>query len=118
MADDRGENRGDNATGKFEDAVDDVVGGLRLDGGATAVAMNMADAGEEEAEVVADLGDGADSGAGIATDGPLVDGGGGSQAFDVVDVRALHLAEELAGVGGERFDVAALALLEDGVKRK
>ena len=33
-----------------------------------------------------------------------------------VDVGALHLVEELAGVGGEGFDVAALALGVDGVE--
>ena len=40
----------------------------------------------------------------------------GREAFDGVDVGALDLVEELAGVGGERFDVAALALGVDGVE--
>ena len=40
----------------------------------------------------------------------------GRQALDEVDVGLVHLAEELPGVGGERFDVAALALGEDGVE--
>ena len=34
----------------------------------------------------------------------------------MVDVGLLHLPEELARVGGERLDVAALALGEDGVE--
>jgi hypothetical protein len=34
----------------------------------------------------------------------------------VIDVRFLHLPEELPGVGGERFDVATLTLGEDGVE--
>ena len=38
------------------------------------------------------------------------------QAFDVVDVGLVHHAEELAGVGGQRFDVAALAFGIDGVE--
>ena len=33
-----------------------------------------------------------------------------------VDVGLLHLLEELPGVGGERLDVAALALGVDGVE--
>ena len=41
---------------------------------------------------------------------------GWRQAIDGIDVGALHLVEELAGVGGERFDVAALALGVDGVE--
>ena len=46
----------------------------------------------------------------------LVDGDGGAEALDVVDVGLLHAAEELAGVGGEGLDVAALALGVDGVE--
>ena len=40
----------------------------------------------------------------------------GREAVDGVDVGAFHLVEELAGVGGEGFDVAALALGVDGVE--
>ena len=40
----------------------------------------------------------------------------GREPLDLVDVRLLHLAEELAGVGRERLDVAALALGVDGVE--
>ena len=42
----------------------------------------------------------------------------GRQALDEVDVGLVHLAEELPGVGGERLDVAALALGEDRVERE
>ena len=42
----------------------------------------------------------------------------GREAVDVVDVRLLHEPEELAGVGGERLDVAALALGVDRVERE
>ena len=42
----------------------------------------------------------------------------GRQALDEVDVGLVHLAEELAGVGRERLDVAALALGEDRVERQ
>ncbi len=75
-----------------------------------------ADAGEEQAEVVVDLGDGADRGAGVAAGRLLVDGDGRRQALDEVDVGLVHLAEELAGVGRQRLDVAALALGVDGVE--
>ena len=36
----------------------------------------------------------------------------------MVDVGFFHLTEELAGVGGEGLDVAALALGVDGVERE
>ena len=42
----------------------------------------------------------------------------GTQALDEVDVRPVDLAEELARVGGQRFDIAALALGEDRVERE
>ncbi len=78
--------------------------------------MGAADAGEEQSQIVVDLGDGADGGAGVAAGAFLVDRDGGGETVDVVDVRFLHLTEELAGVGGEGLDVAALTLGEDGVE--
>ena len=42
----------------------------------------------------------------------------GRQPLDEVDVGLVHLAEELAGVGRQRLDVAALALGEDRVERE
>ncbi len=44
----------------------------------------------------------------------LFDGDRGRKSFDGIDVGALHLIQELPRVGGERFDVAALAF---GVER-
>ena len=46
----------------------------------------------------------------------MLDGDGGREAVDGVDVGALHLVEELAGVGGKGFDVAALAFGVNGVE--
>ena len=40
----------------------------------------------------------------------------GAEAVDRVDVRLLHHLQELAGVGGEALDVAALALGVDRVE--
>ena len=42
----------------------------------------------------------------------------GRKPFDGVHFRALHLIEELPRVGGKRFDVAALALGVNRVKRE
>ena len=79
-------------------------------------AVRLADPGEEEAQVVVDLGHGADRRARVLRGALLVDRDRRRQTLDGVDVRLLHLAEELAGVGGERLDVAALALGVDGVE--
>ena len=48
----------------------------------------------------------------------LVDGNRGRQAFDLINVRLFHLAEELARVRAEAFDVAPLSLCVDGVERE
>ncbi len=101
-----------------QDAVDDLLGGLPLDRRATGRAVRVADPGEEEAEVVVDLGDGADGRAGVLRRGLLVDRDRGREALDEVDVGLVHLAQELARVRRERLDVAALALGEDGVERE
>ncbi len=48
--------------------------------------------------------------------GFLVNGDGGGEALDVIHIGLVHLADELARVGRERLDVAALALGEDGIE--
>ncbi len=73
-------------------------------------------AGVEEAEVVVDLGGSGYGGAGVAGLVLLLDRNGGSQSVHVVDVGLFDALEELAGVGGEGFDVAALAFGVDGVE--
>src|SRR5690606_22859745 len=72
--------------------------------------------GEEQAQVVVDLGDGANRGARVVRAAFLVDGDGRRQALDVFDIRLVHLAEELARIGRERLHVAALPFGEDGVE--
>jgi hypothetical protein len=79
-------------------------------------AKDLADAGEEEAQVVVDLGGGADGGARVAAAGALLDGDRGGEALDEVGVGLGELGEELARGGAEALDVAALALGEDGVE--
>ena len=55
---------------------------------------------------------------GRARGGFLLDGDGGREALDGIHFGALHLIEELPRVSGKGFDVAALALGVDGVKRE
>ena len=70
----------------------------------------------EQPDVVVDLGDGADGGAGIVAGRLLLDGDRRRQALDDVHVGLLHEPEELAGVCRERLHVAPLALGVDGVE--
>ena len=98
-----------------EDLVDDLLDALALDRVAVG-AVRDADAGEQQAQVVVDLGDGADGRARVARRALLVDRDRRRQAVDLVDVRLLHLAEELARVGAQALDVAPLALGVDRVE--
>ena len=99
-----------------QDLVDDLADRLALDLAAAVRAVGMADAGEQEPQVVVDLGDGPDRGPRVPAGALLVDGDRGRQAVDLVDVRLLHLAQELPGIGAQALDVAALALGVDGVE--
>ena len=115
-ADHRGEHHEPGALGHREDPVDDLLRALPGDPLAADRAVRLADAGEEQPQVVVDLGDGADRRARVARGRLLVDRDGRAQPLDEVDVRLVHLAEELPGVRRQRLDVAALPLGEDRVE--
>jgi hypothetical protein len=99
-----------------EEGGNDLVDCVVLDDATTVQAGDGAAAGVEEAEVVVDLGGGGYGRAGIAGLVLLLDRNGGGESVHVIDVRFFDALEELAGVGGERFDVAALAFSVDGVE--
>ena len=101
-----------------EDGVHHLLRGLPLKRAAVVRAVRPADAGEQQAQVVVDLGDRADRRARVAAAALLVDGDRRRETLDRVHVRLVELAEELAGVGRERLDVATLALGEDRVERQ
>ena len=96
--------------------VDDALERLRRDRAAAQVAMRHADVGEQQAQIVVDLRDRADRRARIRSGGLLLDGDGRREPVDQVDIRLLHLLEELAGVRGQRLDVAPLAFGVDRVE--
>jgi len=76
------------------------------------------DPGIEKTEVIVDPGDGPDRAPGIPGGGLLPGGNGRREAFDGVHIRLLHDAEELPGVRGEGFDIAALAFRVKGIERE
>ena len=80
--------------------------------------MRFADVRVKQAEVIVNLGGGGDDGARAGAGAALFDGDGRRQALDEIHLRLLHLVEELAGVGGEAFDVFALALGVNRVERE
>ncbi len=115
-ADDGEEDVGAGTFGQGEEGGDDFVYGVVLDDSAAVEAGDGAAAGVEQAEVVVDFCCGGDGGAGVAGLIFLLDGDGGGEAVHVVDVGLFDALEELAGVGGEGFDVTALAFGVDGVE--
>ncbi len=115
-AHDRREHLEAGAGGELVDLVDDLLGGLGGDAAAAVRAVRLADPCVEQPEVVVDLGDGPDRRARVARGRLLVDRDRRRQALDEVDVGLVHLPQELPGVGGQRLDVAALALGVDRVE--
>ena len=101
---------------QFEDRVDDLLHGLPLDYAPAIRTVRRACASEEQTQVVVDLGLRADGRTWVPARTFLVDRDRGRKPLDVVDVGLLHLPEELARIGGERFHVATLALRVDRVE--
>jgi hypothetical protein len=117
-ADDGREHEQTRARRQRHDAVHHLLHGLRGDDLAAARAVRDADASEQHAQVVVDLGHGAHRGPGILRGRLLLDRDRRRQPLDGVHLRLLHLLQELPRVGGERLDVAPLALRIDGVERQ
>src|ERR1700722_1143683 len=99
-----------------KDPLYDLLGCLPRNGFAALRAVRHTDRCVEQAQIVVELGDSADCGSGTAAGGFLFDRDGRAEPFDGIDIGALDLVEELAGVGGESFYVASLAFGIDGVK--
>ena len=116
VAHDRREDIKPRAFGQRQHAVDHLRDGLALDREAGRGRIGHADARPQQPHVIVDFGDGADGRARIARGGLLLDGNGGREAVDLVDIRLLHHLQELPRIGRERLDVAALALGIDGVE--
>ena len=67
--------------------------------------VRHADAREQQPQVIVDLGDRADGRARVRAGRLLFDGNRRREPVDEVDVRLLHLLEELPGVGRQRLDI-------------
>ena len=104
--------------GQGEDGVHNLLHRLAGHGVAALGAVGLADAGEQQPQVVVDLRNGAYGGARVVGNALLVNGNGRRKPFYVVHIGLVHTAQELAGVGGEGFHIAPLPLGIDGVKGK
>ncbi len=103
-------------SGKREHLVDHLAHGLRREVEAVVRAARDAGARVQQAQVVVDLGDRADGRARVVRGGLLFDRDRGRESLDRIHVRLFHHRQELPRVGGQRLDVAALALGIDRVE--
>ena len=118
VADDRGVDRELRPFRKPQHLVDDRVDRLACDRPPADRAVRASDTRVQEAQVVVDLGDGADRRARVARGRLLVDRDRRREPVDRVDVGLLHHLQELARVGGERLHVTPLAFGVDRVERE
>src|SRR5690606_21010890 len=70
----------------------------------------------EQPQVIVDFRNRPDGRSRAARSRLLLNGNGGAQPIDGIDIGALHLVKELASIRGEGFDVASLAFRVDGVE--
>ncbi len=104
------------ALGQGGQLVDHHGDGLALDRQAGGGRIGHADPRPQQTHIVVNLGHRADGRARVLRGGLLFDRDGRRQALDQVDVGLAHQLEELAGIGAQALDIAALALGIDGVE--
>ena len=104
--------------GQGQHRIHHLAHGLALQWQVVVRAKRRAGAGEQQAQVVMDLGNCAYRGPRVVAGGLLLDADGGRQAFDHVHIGLVHQLQKLACVGGQAFHITALALGIQGVKRQ
>ncbi len=104
------------ALGQLHHLVDDLLGRLPHDRAPADRAVRLADPRPQQPQVVVDLGHRPDRRAWVARGRLLVDRDRRREPLDRVDVRLVHLPQELARVRRQRLDVPALALGVDRVE--
>ncbi len=104
------------AFGQLEHVIDHLADRLRLERDVVIGAAWRAGAREQQAQVVVDFGYRADRRARVVRRRFLLDGDRGRQPVDMIDIGFFHHRQELPGIGGQRFDVAALAFGVDRVE--
>jgi hypothetical protein len=98
------------------DEVENALERLRRNLAPAAIAVRNPDVRKKQTHVVVYLGDRADRRPGVGAGRLLLDRNCGRQTFDQIDIRLLHLLEELPRVGGQRFDIPPLPLGVNGVE--
>ncbi len=90
------------------DLVDHFIGRLRAHRDFAGGTIGRAQPGQQDPQVVVDLGDRADGGTGRVPHLFLFDGDRGRKAVNVVQLRFLHLGHKLPRIAAQTFHIAAL----------
>ena len=104
--------------GKLQDRLHDLLRALSAHGLAALRTVRHAHVAVEETQIVVYFRDGGHNRTRVTAGGALFDGDGGGQPLEALDVRLLHLVEELASVRAQRLHVPALSLGVERVKRE
>ena len=104
------------ALGQGQYLIHHLTDSLGIQGQIVFRAARFAGAREQQAQVVVDLGDGANGGTRIVGSGLLLDGDRRRQSLDVIHVGLFHHRQELPGIGRQRLHVTALSLGINGVE--
>ena len=118
IGDDRREHHDARVARQREHLIDHLAHGLRRERLTVVRTARLADAREQQAQVVVDFGDRADGRTRVVRRRLLFDRDRRRESFDVVDVGLFHHRQELPRVRGQRFDVAALAFRVQRIERE
>ena len=98
--------------------IDHLRYGLAAQGQIVLGAIRRAYAGEQQAQIIVDFGNGANGRTRVVAGGFLFDRNGGREAFNQIDIGFVHHLQKLARIGGKAFHITALAFGIQGVERQ
>ena len=96
--------------------IDDLFFGVFHHLFTAAVAVGCTGTGKEQTEIIVNLGSGTNGRTRVLVGGLLLDADDRTQTGNLIYIRALHIAQEVAGIGRESLYVAALSLGKDGIE--
>jgi hypothetical protein len=104
------------AWGAFHDRFDHLIDGLGNNRFAAAVAVRNSGSGIQQPDEVVNFGYRAYRRTGVVDGGFLLDSNGRTETLDQIHIGFFQALKKLPGIGGQRFDIAALAFGIQGVE--
>src|SRR6266404_9162239 len=101
---------------QIEDRVDNLLDGLLAYLAPTLRTVRVADASIQQAQVIIHLRHRPDRRTGVVCRAFLVDRDGRGEAINVINIWLLHFIQELARIGRQGLDIAALSFGKNGIK--